>query len=164
MRSKRIKRTSLAAAIVIVALAGAGWPGQAHAGIWDNLKDIYDTPAKVDELQKQYTESIARLEQQQDRLKQDYEQKQAEFEARQQELQRQNEDFRKQNEALAEQNRQLEESMAAARRKQASLKHGIAVAVLVGASALLAYIAAVRVWRYRVYRAQRREQGKAAGL
>lgn len=132
----------------------AGPTPKAHAGFWSDLKSIYDTPAKVDELEKQYKDSIDRL--------QEFSDKQAELEDLQQELTRQNEEYRLQNERLLEQNRELEAKMQQAEERGAALKQGIAWTVLAVSAALLAYMAATRIWRYRVYRSQRRDEGGTA--
>ncbi|OXM13611.1 hypothetical protein [Paenibacillus herberti] len=155
----RWHKTGLAAVLLlaIVAVHAATGPlPKASAGVWNNLKDIYETPAKVDELEKQYTESLSRLEEQQKLLQEEYTRKQAELEARQQELTGQNDDFRRQNEQLVEDNKALEAQMQQAEERQAKIKRSIAWTVLIISVTFLAYIAALRIWRYRVYRSQQR--------
>ncbi|QJC50998.1 hypothetical protein HGI30_05100 [Paenibacillus albicereus] len=155
------RRAALTAAAAVIVLAAAPLP-QAHAGIWSSLKDIYDTPAKVEELQRQYTESVARLEEQQRKLREDYSQKQAELEQRQQELMEQNEAYQEQNGRLQQQNDALEAKLRQAEERSAAVKRGIAWSVLALSSAFLGYIAAIRIWRYRAYRAQSRSGGGTA--
>ncbi|SDS34685.1 hypothetical protein SAMN05444162_1279 [Paenibacillaceae bacterium GAS479] len=156
----RWHKTGLAAVLLlaVVAMHAATGPlPKASAGVWDNLKDIYDTPAKVDELEKQYTESLSRLEEQQKLLQEEYTRKQAELEARQQEL-------TEQNEQLVEENKALEAQMQQAEDRQATIKRSIAWTVLIISVTFLAYIAALRIWRYRIYRSQQQRDGRGTAL
>ncbi|CAM4419177.1 hypothetical protein [Paenibacillus tarimensis] len=130
----------------------------AKAGVMDRIKDIYNAPEKVEELQSKYLETQAALEQQMEKAERAAEL----YASQQQELLRQNEEYRQRNEVLSEQNAQLADRLAAMEKSQAeraSFTRKIAQSVLVFAGMGLLYLLSVRVWRYLVWRRQKQTGG-----
>ncbi|WP_168123835.1 hypothetical protein [Paenibacillus sp. HB172176] len=143
-------------------------PLKAHAGMIDRVKDIYETPERIDDLQEYYKQSASILEgqmkAQQEKLEEARQQAE-ELLARQEALQQSNESYQKQNEALLaekaemlakqeEMQKQLEQ--AEAKRKDTYRKGVIAVGSLI--AAFIAYALSVRVWRFLVWRRQGRDE------
>ena len=187
-------------------LACGAFASPAHANIIDRVKEIYQAPERLQELQRQYDETRAQLERQLETQRELLEQQARNLEAqlqtsqelfeaqaeqleaqiqsqrelleaqaehleasrrqaeallaRQEELQRENETYRQQNEALLAENQQLVERVKKAEESRQSILRIAATAagVLIGLIAL--YSAALRIWRYAVWRRQGRRGGE----
>lgn len=165
---KRIRRFMFIAGIV---LACGVFASPVHANFFDRVKDIYQTPERLQDLQNQYNETKERLESQL-KTQQEYLQTQAEqleasrkqaeeLLARQEQIagenesfRQQNESFRQQNEALLAENQELIKRIEQAEDSRRSVIRMVAMAV--GGLVLLfvLYAAAIRIWRYVVWRKQ----------
>lgn len=142
------------------------WGPSVQAGVFDRIKDIYQAPDKLDELQEQYEATKSMLENQLQEQREQLElsrQQAIELLERQDELQQANESYRadneayrRQNEALLEENRNLIERMEELERKRQSLYRNAFTAVAVVAGLLAAYALSVRIWRFAVWRRHRR--------
>lgn len=119
----------------------------AEASVFDRIKDIYNTPEKIDELQQQYTDAVSSLEEQKQQLEQSIQQ--------QQELILQNEQYRLQNEQLMLENTKLVNEMELVKQDRDSFIRKLIYTVVIFAIFILAYIVSVRVWRYVVWRKQK---------
>lgn len=153
---RKMVKTALTA-VIVSSLWAALASHPAEASLYDRMKDIYHAPDKVDELTRQYNESLRQMEEQQQQLRE-------ELEVKQQALELENEQLAEQNVRLARQNSELAGRLAQIEEKRAALTRKIVTSVLVVAAMLLGYVAAIRIWRYRVWRRQLREGGRTAGL
>lgn len=151
---KRFYYTS-ALLIVLTTLLTLSLPQPvAHAGMFDRIKDIYNTPEKLDELQQQYSDAQALLENQAEKLEQSLivteqlTQKQAE-------LTEQNEHYRLQNEELLAQNSSLQAEMEQMKQQRQSLISKLITTAVVIVSLIVLYFASLRIWRFAVWRKQR---------
>lgn len=127
----------------------------AHAGFFDRIKDIYNTPEKISELEQQYIEAKEALAVQQQKLEESAKAAE-EYALRQQEL-------LAQNEQLITQNADLQAEMDRMKHDRQSLISKLINTVIVIAVVLIAYIVSIRVWRYMVWRKQRSTGGKGIG-
>ncbi|MDQ0060430.1 hypothetical protein [Paenibacillus harenae] len=150
---KRFYYTS--ALLIVLTLLTLSLPQPvAHAGMFDRIKDIYNTPEKLDELQQQYSDAQALLENQAQKLEQSLivteqlTQKQAE-------LTEQNEQYRLQNEELLAQNSSLQAEMEQMKQQRQSLIGKLITTAVVIVSLIVLYLASVRIWRFAVWRKQR---------
>ncbi|MDQ0112055.1 hypothetical protein [Paenibacillus harenae] len=150
---KRFYYTS--ALLIVLTLLTLSLPQPvAHAGMFDRIKDIYNTPEKLDELQQQYSDAQALLENQAEKLEQSLivteqlTQKQAE-------LTEQNEQYRLQNEELLAQNSSLQAEMEQMKQQRQSLIGKLITTAVVIVSLIVLYLASVRIWRFAVWRKQR---------
>lgn len=124
----------------------------AHAGFFDRIKDIYNTPEKISELEQQYLEAKEALAVQQQKLEESAKAAE-EYALRQQEL-------LAQNEQLIAQNAELQAEMERMKHDRQSLISKLINTVIVIAVIFVAYIVSIRVWRYLVWRKQRSAGGK----
>ncbi|GIQ71237.1 hypothetical protein DUZ99_13165 [Xylanibacillus composti] len=167
--------------ILLVAVTVYMYPATSavQASMIDRIKDIYDAPVKVEELQEKYEETRGLILEQQELLLNQAKdlaeaRKQAEqYAAKQEELMRENEKYREQNAELAERNATLanrNDSLAAEldamreeREKRESLMRRLIVTGVTAAILVLGYFASVRIWRIMVWRRQHlQEKGKSA--
>ncbi|MFD0959896.1 type VII secretion EssA family protein [Paenibacillus chungangensis] len=161
-----MKQLRLAAAALLLVILSGIVALPAHANMFERIKDIYDTPERLQELQNQYNDTKEQLEGQ---LKTQLEQLEAQRkqleESRRQteellqsqaEMQRRNADYRQQNEALVAENQELMNRMQQAEENRKSLIRKVTwtAGILIGLIAL--YALAVRVWRFMVWRKQGR--------
>lgn len=119
----------------------------AHAGIFDRIKDIYNTPEKISELQQQYIEAKEALAEQQRQLEESA-RAAAEYALKQKEL-------LAHNEQLIAQNAELQAEMNAMKQDKKSFISKLINAVIIIVVVFAAYIVSIRVWRYIVWRKQR---------
>ncbi|MDQ1911412.1 hypothetical protein RAC89_13305 [Paenibacillus sp. GD4] len=144
-----MKQKLLFSIISIVLLGIVTNAASADAGVLDRIKGIYQAPEKVEELQAHVTEATQQIEESR---------KQAE------QLLQQNAELQKQNGALAAQNQQLQsriEEMDADRR---TLYRQLTSTGITAILLILGYAAAVRIWRYTVWRKQRKEEHEVTML
>ncbi|NIK80262.1 putative O-linked N-acetylglucosamine transferase (SPINDLY family) [Paenibacillus castaneae] len=152
-------RQPLTKAIVLVCLlcifcAASPYP-TADAGFFDRIKDIYNTPEKISELESQYLDAKAALAEQQQQLEESL-QAAEEYARQQQELLEQNEKFRLQNEQLIAQNASLQAEVEKAKQDKQSFIRKFINTIIIIVAIFAAYIIALRVWRYLVWRKQTR--------
>lgn len=108
-----------------------------QASMIDKMKDIYNMPDKMSELQGKYEEAAKKLSEQQQMLL---------------EMQQYSESLASQNSELTKQLEQISEERAAWKRNLFSA--GVAIAGL-----LAAYIMSIRIWRYTAWRKHKRHNG-----
>ncbi|MDQ6422932.1 hypothetical protein RB620_26235 [Paenibacillus sp. LHD-117] len=154
MRRRRLFVTAL----ILFLFSAATAAETASAGVFDRIKDIYETPDRLEELQQSYDASIKAMEGQ---LEESRKQAQ-ELIDRQDELQRSNEAYREQNEALAQENERLLRQMDELERSRESMYRKAAVAGGIVVALIAAYALSVRIWRYMVWRKQGRESRRHA--
>lgn len=118
-----------------------------HAGLIDRIKDIYNTPEKISELQQQYIEATEALAKQQQQLEESAKAA-AEYAMKQQEL-------LEQNNQLIAQNAELQAEMDRMKQDKQSFISKLINTVIIIAAVFVAYIVSLRVWRYVVWRKQR---------
>ncbi|MFE5317889.1 hypothetical protein ACFQ88_04165 [Paenibacillus sp. NPDC056579] len=104
-----------------------------EAGFWDKVKDVYNMPDKVNELQEKYDSTMQQLSEQEQKLK---------------EAQQYSEMLVSQNSELLKQLEQMKQERESNRRTWISI--GAAVVLLIAL-----YILSVRIWRFTVWRRQR---------
>ncbi|MFC4776209.1 hypothetical protein ACFO9Q_05435 [Paenibacillus sp. GCM10023252] len=126
-------------------------PQSAEAGVIDRIKDIYNTPERIAELQQQYMDAQAQLKQQQEQLQESLRQAE-EFAAKQEELQRQ-------NEQLLAQNASLSAELERAQQDKRLFTRKLILSAIIVLAFLCAYLLSIRIWRYVVWRRQRAGQG-----
>ncbi|WP_139995830.1 hypothetical protein [Paenibacillus paridis] len=131
----------------------------AYAGFFDRIKDIYNTPEKISELEGQYIEAKEALAEQQQQLEESAKAA-AEYARKQQELLEQNEQFRQQNEQLIAQNASMQAEMEQMKQDKQSLISKLINTVIIIVAVFLAYIVSLRIWRYAVWRKQRSSGGR----
>ncbi|WP_065385622.1 hypothetical protein [Paenibacillus sp. FJAT-27812] len=124
----------------------------AHAGFFDRIKDIYNTPEKINELEQQYIEAKQQLEESAKAA--------AEYAQKQQQLLEQNEQFRQQNEQLIAQNASMQAEMERMKQDRQSLVSKLINTVIIIVAVFISYIVSIRVWRYVVWRKQRSTGGR----
>ncbi|MBD2867897.1 hypothetical protein [Paenibacillus arenilitoris] len=146
MRQPYWKAIITFAMMTIIAMTAAS--PVAEAGFFDRVKDIYNTPDKISELEAQYLEAQAALAEQQRQMEASL----AEAERRQRELMQQNEQLMAQNASLQAEMEQMKQDRGAWITRLIQI--GVIVAVL-----LIAYILSIRIWRYVVWRKQRAAAG-----
>jgi multidrug efflux pump subunit AcrA (membrane-fusion protein) len=123
-----------------------------HAGLIDRIKDIYNTPEKISELQQQYIEATEALAQQQQQLEESAKAA-AEYALKQKEL-------LEQNNQLIAQNAELQAEMDRMKQDKQSFISKLINTVIIIAAVFVAYIVSLRVWRYVVWRKQRSTGGR----
>lgn len=124
----------------------------AHAGFFDRIKDIYNTPEKISELEQQYIEAKEALADQRQQLE--------ESARKQQELLEQNEQFRQQNEQLIANNASMQAEMERMKQDRQSFLSKLMNTVIILAAVIVLYIVSIRVWRYMIWRKQRSAGGR----
>ncbi|MBB3150960.1 ABC-type multidrug transport system fused ATPase/permease subunit [Paenibacillus endophyticus] len=130
-----------------------------HAGFFDRIKDIYNTPEKISELEQQYIEAKEELAAQQQKLVESAKAAE-EYALKQQTLLEQNEQFRQQNEQLIAQNADMQAEMARMKQERQSFVSKLIYTVVILAAVFAAYIISIRIWRYLVWRKQRGTRGR----
>lgn len=139
--------------------------------VFDRIKSIYNTPEKLEDLQQQYADHLAKLEQDMAAQRRQMEQEMAaqqqqleearrqadELLLRQELLQERHAAAAAENEALAAQNAQLAERLAQAERDRQTLIRRIIISVGTLAAITLAYALSIRLWRYAAWRRHARE-------
>ncbi|WP_156889713.1 hypothetical protein [Paenibacillus harenae] len=123
-----------------------------NAGFFDRMKDIYNTPEKISELESQYLEAKAALAEQQRQLE-DSRRAAEQYARKQQELQAQNEQLLAQNASLQNELDQMKQDRASFVTKL--IYTGIILTILI-----VSYILSIRIWRYVVWRKQRTAGGR----
>lgn len=141
---------------------------KAEAGVIGRIKDIYEVPERMEELQEQYTATKQMLEGQLEEQRQQLEQsrQQAEELARAQEdLLKNNEYFRQENELyrqrteeLNAENQQLQQRMEQMEQNRKALIRKIIISVSTVVILLVSYAISIRIWRYIVWRRHGRER------
>lgn len=140
------KLTALIAFLILLLIVIPG--PTAEAGFFDRIKDIYNTPEKISELEQQYLDAKQALVEQQEKLAESL--RAAEEYARaQQELMDQNEQLSAQNASLQAEIEQIQQQKKSFVSRLINI--GIIVAVIIAA-----YIISVRLWRYTTWRKQRK--------
>ncbi|OMF23485.1 hypothetical protein BK133_24145 [Paenibacillus sp. FSL H8-0548] len=135
----------------------------AYAGFFDRIKDIYNTPEKISELEEQYIKAKEALADQMEASRQQSEEAAkaaAEYARQQQELFEQNEQFRQQNEQLIAQNASMQAEMEQMKQDRQSFISKLINTVIIIVVVFLAYILSIRIWRYAVWRKQRSSGGR----
>ncbi|CAN7225270.1 hypothetical protein LJR153_000845 [Paenibacillus sp. LjRoot153] len=138
------------AVVVLVILLGLLYPApSAHASWFDRIKDIYQLPSNVEQIQKDYEDTKQQLEEQKDKLSEAVRQSQ-EIEDR----------LLSQNEALKKDNEQLQERLKAM--EQVALdkdkrNRKIIYMIITAAALVVGYFLLGRVFRFFVW--QRRKRG-----
>jgi ABC-type multidrug transport system fused ATPase/permease subunit len=127
----------------------------AQAGFFDRIKDIYNTPEKISELEQQYIEAKEALVDQRQLLE--------DSARKQQELIEQNEQFRQQNEQLIAKNASMQAEMERMKLDRQSFLSKLMNTVIILAALFVAYIVSIRVWRYMIWRKQRSANGRGMG-
>ena len=167
---RRKKLLASIAALAGLMLACGAFASPVHANLFDRVKDIYQTPERLQQLQNQYDETKMQLEEQleaqREMLRAQAEQletsrKQAEeLMKRQERIERENESFRRQNEALLAERQELIERIEQAEeaRRSAIRLAVMSAGILIGLFALYAF--SIRIWRYAVWRRQGRDRGR----
>lgn len=130
----------------------------ANAGFFDRIKEIYDTPEKISELEAQYLEAKAALAEQQEELEQSRIAAE-QYARKQQELAEQNEQYRLQNERLIAQKSELERIKS----DRKSLTDRLFRILAIAAALAAAYYVPLRLWRYSVWLRQRSDGGRSFG-
>lgn len=147
----------------------------AEASFFDRMKDIYDIPERVEEMQQQYDATKQMMESQiaeQRELLELSRQQAEELLLHQEHLQQSNEYYREQNEQYREQNEQYREQtkmlaeenqnlllqmeLTEQNRKSFFQKMIITIGALIGLFIL--YGLSIRVWRFVVWRKQERRR------
>ncbi|MFC0211452.1 hypothetical protein ACFFK0_03145 [Paenibacillus chartarius] len=139
---RQVKHKLLISIILWLFIGSLMSAASAHAAVWDRIKDIYDAPEKINELQADLTEAAQQIEESR---------KQAES------LLQQNAELQRQNEALAQQNKQLQSQMEKMNAERSTLYRQLTSTGITAILLALGYFAAVRIWRYTVWRKQRRD-------
>lgn len=98
----------------------------AQAGFWGKVKDLYEMPDKVNELQQKYDSTMQQLNEQQLKLQ----------------------EARQQNAQLQMQLEQMKLERESTRRTWISIAAAVVLLVV-------AYVVSVRIWRFTVWRKQR---------
>ncbi|MCS7462306.1 hypothetical protein N0M98_19375 [Paenibacillus doosanensis] len=112
-----------------------------QAGIFDKVKDIYNMPDKLNELQDQYDEAAQKLSEQQQKLL----------------------DMQRYSEELALKNSELTKQLEQMSEERASLKRNAVGAAAIVAGLIAAYILSIRLWRYSAWRKQKQHNGGMFG-
>jgi len=149
---RRIRIPAAMGAVMLAASLGSAVP-TAQAGIMDRVKEIYETPEKLDALEAEYRRTQEELERQREAI----EKQQEAFRVEREELKRR-------NEALAARNESLQERVAIMEREEARRTGYARKAACAAAGALglwLLYGLSIRLWRYGVWRRQRPGSGGA---
>ncbi|MHA6482238.1 hypothetical protein ACX1C1_10110 [Paenibacillus sp. strain BS8-2] len=154
MRPSRLLFT----AIIIFILSAASAAKTANAGVFDRIKDIYETPERLEELKESYDASIKAVEGQLEESRRQAE----ELLQRQEELEQSNETYRERNELLAQENERLVAQMDELEQNRQSAFQKAAVAVGVVVALIAVYAISVRIWRYLTWRRQGRDQRQHA--
>lgn len=131
----------------------------AHAGFFDRIKDIYNTPEKISKLEQQYIEAKEALADQQQQLEKSAKAAE-EYALEQQKLLDQNGQLRQQNEQLIAQNASMQAQMEQMKQDRHSFISKLFHTIMILAAASVAYIISIRVWRYVVWRKQRNTSGR----
>ncbi|GKU77882.1 hypothetical protein [Paenibacillus sp. L3-i20] len=126
----------------------------ANAGVIDRIKDIYEAPDKLQEIQDNYDATKALMEGQLESQREELELSKQQAS----ELLAQQESYRKQNELLMAENQQLLERMEKMEANRQSIYSKIAYTVGTLIALIALYAISVRIWRYIVWRKQGREQ------
>lgn len=124
----------------------------AHAGIFDRIKDIYNTPEKIDQLEQQYLDAKQNLEDALNATEL--------LTKQQQELMDQNELYKKQNEQLSAQNAALLDELEQAKQQRESMINKLISTAVIIIVAIAAYFAALRIWRYMTWRRHGQSTGR----
>lgn len=119
-----------------------------HAGFFDRIKDIYNTPEKISELESQYLDAKAELVEQQQKLKESI--------LAAEEAARKQDELMKQNEQLMQENANLQAQVEQAKNDKQSFINKLINTVIIIAILFVSYIVSIRVWRYLVWRKQSR--------
>lgn len=162
MRQTKAIIIALLLLIITFPLASA----KAHAGMFDRLKDIYEAPDKLAELKGQYesTKQLleGQLEAQREQLELTRQQasdllaQQEALLAQQEGLLAEQEQLMQSNETLKSENQALIAQMEAAEAKKQSLYNKAIFAAVLLIALIAAYALSVRIWRFAVWRKQRR--------
>ncbi|MCA0756087.1 hypothetical protein KP806_13605 [Paenibacillus sp. N4] len=133
-----------------------------NAGFFDRIKEIYNTPEKISELEAQYLEAKAALDEQQEELEQSRIAAE-EYARKQQELAGQNEQYRLQNEQLIARNAGLQSELERMKSDRESFTDMLFRIAAIVAALAAAYYVSLRLWRYSVWRRQRSDSGRSFG-
>lgn len=113
----------------------------AHANIFETMKEIYNMPDKMSELQEKYDEAAKMINEQQQKLS---------------EMQQYSETLASQNSALTKQLEQMSQ-------ERAELKRNLISAAVAVAGIVMAYILSIRIWRYMAWRKHKGHNGEMFG-
>jgi len=156
----------LSTALILFAIIPAP---EAQAGVFDRIKDIYNTPEKINELQQQYIDATQQLENTIEEQKQQLDdamnaasilaEKQQELLAQNEQIQQLNAEYMQQNQQLAEQNAALLSELEQAKQQRKSLMDKLVNTIIAAIVIIAAYFVALRIWRYMNWR----RHGQSAG-
>nr|MBC9200509.1 hypothetical protein [Paenibacillus sp. PL91] len=124
----------------------------AHAGFFDRINDIYNTPKKIEELEQKYIEAQEAIAGHQQQLEESA-RVAAEYAQKQKEL-------LEQNEQLIAQNASMQAEMERMKQERSSLVSKLINTVIIIVAVFIAYIVAIRVWRYVAWRKHRSTRGR----
>lgn len=167
--TNRVRYFLAALACLLLMLA----PGRtAEAGLLDRIKDIYNAPEKVEDLQEHFAETREQLQQQQAELEdaretaERYLEQQRELQVQNERIRAQNEQYQAQNQQYQEQNAKLSaqnamllERLDRTERERKSLIRKIVWSIFTICSLAILYTISLRVWRYWVWRRNKRDGG-----
>jgi membrane-associated HD superfamily phosphohydrolase len=131
----------------------------AHAGFFDTINDIYNTPKKIEELEQKYIEAKEAIAGQQQQLEESAKAA-ADYALTQQNLLKQNEQIRQQNEQLIAQNASMQAEMERMKQDRQSVFSKLINTIIIIVAVFISYIAAIRVWRYVAWRKHRGTRGR----
>jgi len=146
MSTLYVKSTALIAFLILLLIIVPG--PTAEAGFFDRIKAIYNTPAKISELEQQYLDAKQALVEQQEKL--------AESLRAAEEYARVQQELMDQNEQLIAQNASLQAEMEQMQQQKKSLVSRLINLAIIIAVIIAAYIISVRLWRYTAWRKQRK--------
>lgn len=141
----------------------------AEAGVIDRIKDIYNTPDKIQQLEQQYLDTKVQLEATIEEQKQQLDeaidtaaklnQQQQELLQQNKQIQQLNSQYKQQNDQLAEQNAALLTELEQAKEQRKSVWDKLLQSALIAIALLAAYFISLRIWRFMNWR----RHGRAAG-
>lgn len=159
-RVNAMKVAKLLYIVMILSLLYVAVPIEtASAGMFDRIKDIYQAPDKLDELQEAYDASIKAVEGQLEDSRRQAEQllqRQQELESSNEAIREQNEQMQARNEELARENARLVGQMEELEQNRQSLYRKAAIAAGALVALIAVYALSVRVWRFLTWRRQGR--------
>lgn len=131
----------------------------AEAGFFDRVKDIYDIPERVKEIQQQYDATKQAMEDQiaeQRKLLELSQQQAEELLLQQEQLQQINEHYREQTQMLTEENKNLLLKMDKLEQDRKSFFQKLIITISTCIALFILYSLSIRVWRFAVWRKQER--------
>jgi regulator of replication initiation timing len=146
---RRVKQKLLVSIMICIFIGSLLNAASAHAAVFERMKEIYHAPEKVEELQAHVREATQQIEESKRQAEQ---------------LLQQNAALQKQTEVLTEQNKQLQSRLEEMASERQTLYRQLTSTGITAILLLVGYAAAVRIWRYTVWRKQRREDHEVTTL